>query len=311
MRYRFAVLAALLLAGTFSAPLAYAQDPVPTDSVQAWHGPQIAFAWPFPFNHVPQRFLKHAVRFTAPDLGTENTGLQGLDLVTVATSSSSQDGFNDTLRVLVAPPDEAGYPDEDAATLIAKPTTGSLVLGGSTRIVPEEAAADFTRGADFWVIFELDTVIVADVLAFASDGVEETPLYRSAAFVEDEGWLLMPETQFGRDYQFNVTARFASIVFTPREREEQPAATSLDVALYPNPAREQVRVAYRVPSGGPMDVRVYDLLGRRVATHEVATATAGTLTVPLRQQGRALAAGLYVVEVTAGAQRVQRLLVAQ
>ncbi|MFN2374615.1 MAG: hypothetical protein ABR545_12475, partial [Cyclonatronaceae bacterium] len=39
------------------------------DSTISYHGPQIAFDWPFPFNHIPQTFEQQAVRFTSPGTG--------------------------------------------------------------------------------------------------------------------------------------------------------------------------------------------------------------------------------------------------
>jgi hypothetical protein len=64
------------------------------DSTVQYAGPQAAFAWPFPFTHVPQTFIKQAIRFTAP----ESARLSAVDLFAAAGISSS-DGFNDTLMV--------------------------------------------------------------------------------------------------------------------------------------------------------------------------------------------------------------------
>jgi hypothetical protein len=64
------------------------------DSVIGYAGEQAMFAWPMPFNHVPQTFLKHATRFTAPDASR----LTEVSIFAGANSASS-DGFNDTLKV--------------------------------------------------------------------------------------------------------------------------------------------------------------------------------------------------------------------
>lgn len=65
-----------------------------SDSVVGYAGEQAMFAWPMPFTHVPQTFLKHATRFTAPD----DARLTEVSLF-AGSGSSSSDGFNDTLKV--------------------------------------------------------------------------------------------------------------------------------------------------------------------------------------------------------------------
>lgn len=60
----------------------------------SYAGPQAAFAWPIPFNHVPQTFLKQAVRFTSP----EASRLSSVDLFT-GSGLSSSDGFNDIVKL--------------------------------------------------------------------------------------------------------------------------------------------------------------------------------------------------------------------
>lgn len=64
------------------------------DSTVQYAGPEAAFAWPFPFTHVPQTFIKQAIRFTAP----EDARLSVVELF-AAAGISSPDGFNDTLMV--------------------------------------------------------------------------------------------------------------------------------------------------------------------------------------------------------------------
>jgi len=64
------------------------------DTTMQYAGPEAAFAWPFPFNHVPQTFIKQAIRFTAP----EAARLSAVDIF-AAGGISSPDGFNDTLMV--------------------------------------------------------------------------------------------------------------------------------------------------------------------------------------------------------------------
>lgn len=64
------------------------------DSTLNYAGPEAMFAWPIPFNHVPQNFLKQATRFNAPETST----LSSVELFAGANTSSS-DGFNDTVKI--------------------------------------------------------------------------------------------------------------------------------------------------------------------------------------------------------------------
>ncbi len=68
------------------------------DTLLFYHGAEAVFAWPFPFTHVPQTFEKQAVRFTAPGNGR----LRSVD-VFIGNSSSSEDGFNDSLKISFLP----------------------------------------------------------------------------------------------------------------------------------------------------------------------------------------------------------------
>jgi len=69
------------------------------DSTVSYAGQAISFSWPFPFNHVPQTFLKQAIKFTAP----VESKLKTID-VYAGNNISSQDGFNDSVRVSLLRP---------------------------------------------------------------------------------------------------------------------------------------------------------------------------------------------------------------
>ncbi len=72
------------------------------DSTVTYARPEAAFQWPVPFNHVPQRFSAHAMRFTSP----LDNNLQGIS-VFAGSMTASSDGFNDTLKVSVLHPKAA------------------------------------------------------------------------------------------------------------------------------------------------------------------------------------------------------------
>lgn len=88
-----------------------------------------------------------------------------------------------------------------------------------------------------------------------------------------------------------------------------PLPTALIEALAPNPLTAQGWLDVRAPrQGGRVTVRLYDALGRALATLHDADAAPGAL-VPLRLDARALPAGMYFVRVTVGARTETRAVV--
>ena len=105
-------------------------------------------------------------------------------------------------------------------------------------------------------------------------------------------------------------ARFVATVTPPSAvagDAEDAAAFALG-APRPNPTRGAAAVAFSLPEAGPVEVGLYDLLGRRVATLAQGEHAAGAHEVLV---GRAaLSAGVYVVRMEAGGfVAVQRLTV--
>jgi hypothetical protein len=74
-----------------------------------------------------------------------------------------------------------------------------------------------------------------------------------------------------------------------------PEPVDLAVELYPNPARDRLSLYVQVPEAGPLEVAVYDVLGRRVAAVAASPRAAGSvdLTIPVVD----LAPGVYFVRV--------------
>ena len=96
-----------------------------------------------------------------------------------------------------------------------------------------------------------------------------------------------------------------SVVIVVDTEPEAPAGAVAVVGPYPNPVgAAPLRLDLTLPAALDVRVRVYDVLGRVVARLHEGRLPAGPHTV--RWERANAAAGLYVVEVEAGAYRTTR-----
>jgi hypothetical protein len=72
----------------------------------------------------------------------------------------------------------------------------------------------------------------------------------------------------------------------------------VQLTSYPNPVRQQGTLEYALPKEAKVTLRVYDVLGRRVATLATGTKEAGTHTVSLKTE--TLSSGVYFGRLQAG-----------
>ncbi len=89
--------------------------------------------------------------------------------------------------------------------------------------------------------------------------------------------------------------------------EPEPLATGAALAAYPNPARGSVTVSVTLGWSQPVEVALFDVLGRRVALPHAGPLAAGTHALRLATAG--LPAGVYVVRVRSVSGSLTRRLV--
>jgi hypothetical protein len=97
----------------------------------------------------------------------------------------------------------------------------------------------------------------------------------------------------------------------PAPRSAGPAAFAL-YQNYPNPARGETSIAYALPAAAEVELAVYDLSGRRVATLVRGAREAGVYEERYgltEEGGRYLAAGVYVYRLRAGSRVAARKMV--
>ncbi len=84
-------------------------------------------------------------------------------------------------------------------------------------------------------------------------------------------------------------------------------ASAVTVNAYPNPANGTTRFRFDVPQTGHVSLKVYDTMGRMVASVVDGTQAAGTFTTTFSTSD--LASGVYVYRLTVGGASVSRTLV--
>jgi hypothetical protein len=96
--------------------------------------------------------------------------------------------------------------------------------------------------------------------------------------------------------------RTLNLISAVQSSDELPVETMLS-QNYPNPFNPETRIAYRVGSRQPVVLKIYDLLGREVATLVNETRDPGDYEVVWDATGHA--SGVYYYRITAGGNVVE------
>jgi hypothetical protein len=117
----------------------------------------------------------------------------------------------------------------------------------------------------------------------------------------------VPVGGFTREYQNAVALRH--IESSPCELAEDRTGfnlvpSSLRLSAYPNPFNAMTMIRYELPSSGPIQLGIFDVLGRNVETLYSGFQTAGSHDIQL--DGSALVTGVYFVRLTAGQRQTEQ-----
>ncbi len=110
------------------------------------------------------------------------------------------------------------------------------------------------------------------------------------------------------NYQNGQTSSSTKAAFNPvilsNINNQKPNNNRLDndlsVNVYPNPYKEKVYISYMVPEESMVNVSVYDLAGKLVATLANTTQSAGEQTITFSAKEQGFATGAYLVKVSIG-----------
>lgn len=153
----------------------------------------------------------------------------------------------------------------DVMSAMAHPETGRRLVArpGNVSALTSWTLRDLPEGTYFWSVQSVNTAFSASV--FADEGV------------------------------FHISGSRA----TDTEGNQSEVPRAFDVtSVYPNPFSRQTTFNIDMPRPGDVTLRVWSVLGTRVAQQRLGVLAAGTHLVAWRSDG--LAAGLYFYEVSAG-----------
>ncbi len=143
-------------------------------------------------------------------------------------------------------------------------------------------------------------------------------------------WLADPQSNFGWIIRGDEANNQSAFRFSSRENPAEESRPSLRIVysvptasvapdlpndlqlegIYPNPFSERTTIRYRSPGTNPIEVTVFDMLGRSV--YSTRTAGLGNRTSEVRLEAGGLPDGAYIIRVRSGDQtRIARIIKAE
>lgn len=254
-------------------------------------------------------------------IGTTRSGaFPGTEGLGAETSRGTADGFVSRLTDDGEPPTVAftatitGEDNDIVAAAVDDPGTGTIWLAGSTRsqIFPAvEETSDLGGAGQDLLLVQLDAETQSPVqtLRIGGDGDEAaTAVAASSGRVCAVGATRSPAFP-GLEASAPTGEVSVVVCLSPGGTSRPPDSRARPTLRpnYPNPAGRATTVPLFLPRPGRVHLRLYDMLGRYVATIVDDTLPAGEHAVPVST--RSLAAGHYFVVLDAEGERLARSMV--
>ena len=250
---------------TPDTPLAFAiWDP---SSGQEFSGDEVAFA------------LGDEQSYLNPDPSFSPNAIYKLDMFAGVSSSGAPDG-----DCVASDLEEHVDSEEDTITLSMKDPEGVQHVA----FVDAENQPALTN-----LVVEVvdDAMTSADGIWWSAQDADDPPT--------DLSFTLTPEDEEDPDvaYFVRVTNSCGSVIDLDPAHSFEPAPAEVKLlALYPNPAQDDVTVRFQLPEDMSIDMHVYNMLGQRVATLTEGRHDAGRHDIQWTPS-RSLSSGTYAVRL--------------
>jgi hypothetical protein len=190
----------------------------------------------------------------------------------------------------------------------------SLNPGVANVIDFSSAGVSVTSGIDFQIVLEDNTN--GDSLQLFLDNNTDTSINRTSSYRTGAndivGWYNRSDPNYATsytksDYNLFITAEIAVPVTDVRLISNAVPTTYSLKQNYPNPFNPSTNVEYSIPVKGLVKLRIYDILGRSIATLVNATQEAGVYHATW--DGKAAASGVYFYKLESGSfSKTERML---
>lgn len=193
-----------------------------------------------------------------------------------------------------------GTPSTQIGSSVLTPLT-DLAPGAWNEIITLDAGINITSGTDFHVVLDMTTA--TDTVQLLLDNGSLIPTNRTSAYRTGAlglGWYNRADPNYASDYKNLLMAVTIATPFTGVEDFKSTGAPNSFVLdqNYPNPFNPSTVIKFQLPSKELVTLKIYDIMGREVATLTNGIREAGNYTVQWSASN--LSSGVYWYRLTAG-----------
>jgi hypothetical protein len=200
-----------------------------------------------------------------------------------------------------------GVPGTKIGATVLQPFA-RLSAGANNYIDMTSAGVTVTAGTDYHLV--ISTTNSQDTVKVRVDAV--TPVSSRSSYYDGTKWINLVATNSGASFQQNLRIRAlvtsVSGLVSVNERGSVPNRFELG-QNYPNPFNPTTTIRYTVPVQGRVRLRVFDLIGREVASLVDEDEVSGNYTVNWRgtdNVGAPLATGVYFYKLEGSGQQITK-----
>jgi hypothetical protein len=263
-------------------------------------------------NQVLSPFLtgstKYAVRFT-PGITGQLTGMQ-LNLTTTAQRPLQGAGPLNCEVWSNISGSVGGVPGSKLGSTVVQPFA-RLSVGTNNYIDMTSTGVTVTAGQDYHLVVSVANP--QDTVKVRLDNV--TPVANRSSYYDGSKWINLVASNSGASFQQNIRIRalVTSVSGLVSVSAQDVIPQRFELAQnYPNPFNPTTTIRYSVPVQGRVRLRVFDLVGREVASLVDEEGVAGSYLINWRgtdNYGRPLSSGVYFYKLDGPGQQITKKLI--